>query len=61
MAEGHNICILTEKLLMNADQYNFLWPGATAFEKLQNLFTKHKNITVITMLSETGDIKYCIY
>ena len=40
MAEGHNICKLTEMLLVNGDQYSFLWSGDTTFEKLQNLFTK---------------------
>ena len=42
MDEGHNICKLTEMLLVNGDQYSFLWSGATTFEKLQNLFTTHK-------------------
>ena len=43
MSEGHNICKLAEMLLVNGDQYNFLWPEATTFEKLQNLFTTNKS------------------
>ena len=29
MAEGHNICKLTKRLLVNGDQYDFLWLPVT--------------------------------